>query len=294
MRKARKISYYVFTVIAVLIIAIGGFYFYQNFQNTSEIEVENRSVTSIEYLPEEAIEEGKIYADVSGKELTDLFYNSGIKLGFIHSQRFTDFNQGFPIRAYSESEEVSEYPNWQPVPLSDLIEPVSEPQDRGQLLWEKFKIDAPIIYPPFSDVFETKNDGTIDLGQAKDTSEINSPIQQRLREGVVHLPYSPLPGEMGNSYLLGHSSNFTNVESDYNFVFSELINNAQIGEEFIIIDHRGRELKFRVFETLEVAENDFKTAFGDFRDKRIVTLQGSILENGIPTKRYLVRGELIQ
>jgi LPXTG-site transpeptidase (sortase) family protein len=43
-----------------------------------------------------------------------------------------------------------------------------------------------------------------------------------LRKGVVHFPGTALPGDIGTSYISGHSSNYSFVKSDYNYVFAKL------------------------------------------------------------------------
>ena len=118
------------------------------------------------------------------------------------------------------------------------------------------------------------------------------PIQKLLKDGVVHLADSVMPGEVGNSYLVGHSSNYRQVISNYNFVFATLTQ-AKEGDEFIIFDPDGRELKFKVFESIVIDYTDVATAVKDYGEKRVVTLQASVLVNGKPLKRRLVRGELI-
>ena len=118
------------------------------------------------------------------------------------------------------------------------------------------------------------------------------PIQKLLKDGVVHLADSVMPGEVGNSYLVGHSSNYRQVISNYNFVFATLTQ-AKEGDEFIIFDPDGRELKFKVFGSIVIDFTDVATAVKDYGEKRVVTLQASVLVNGKPLKRRLVRGELI-
>jgi hypothetical protein len=79
--------------------------------------------------------------------------------------------------------------------------------------------------------------------------------------------------------------------------FKPLERRSQVGEEFVIYDRFGRELKFQVFEAFEIGEQGSDLALQNYPDKRVVTLQTSILEfipgQGFkPTKRWLTRGEL--
>ena len=109
---------------------------------------------------------------------------------------------------------------------------------------------------------------------------------------MVHLGDSVQPGEIGNSYIVGHSSNFRQVISNYNYVFATL-NRAKKGDEFIILDRNGKKLEFKVFESIMVDYTDVVMAYKDFGGKKVVTLQAGVLENGKPIKRLLVRGELV-
>ena len=119
-----------------------------------------------------------------------------------------------------------------------------------------------------------------------------TPIQKLLKDGVVHLGDSVQPGEIGNSYIVGHSSNFRQVISNYNYVFATL-NRAKERDEFIILDRNGKKLEFKVFESIMVDYTDVVMAYKDFGGKKVVTLQAGVLENGKPIKRLLVRGELV-
>ena len=117
-------------------------------------------------------------------------------------------------------------------------------------------------------------------------------------DGIVHIAFTADPGDIGNSYIVGHSSNFSSVKSDYNTIFKPIESVSKPGEEFILWDDCGRELKFKVFETLRIEEGDVNEAYKIYPDKRVVTLQTSILTfvpgKGLtPTHRWLTRGELV-
>jgi hypothetical protein len=192
--------------------------------------------------------------------------------------------------------------------LDTLLKVPENPENKNLLLYPQYGITVPIKYTGLKDLFETDEQGEL----LKDTEgkyvpiienvardgPLGVPIQKLLIGGIVHVGFTPLPGEVGNSYIVGHSSNFSSVPSDYNYIFQPLERKSQIGEEFTIFDKDGRKLIFRVFETVEVLEADTETAFKAFGDKRVVTLQCSILEwvsgQGLqPTKRWLTRGELV-
>ncbi len=243
--------------------------------------------------------------DKNGKIITEELRSAGIDLGFISSLPFQDI--GSPvITTDKQEEEIKEkiqtgkvIPEPENIPLNNLIPaPENSPSNRRSILnYDKYKIKAPIIYTAFEDLFEKREDGTFNFSKPIDTSDINSPVQKKLEQGIVHLAYTPQPGEVGNSYIIGHSSNYSFIQSPYNRVFAPIQEKSQAGEEFIIYDRYGRELKFKVFETLKIAAEDVSEAYKNYEDKRVVTLQTSILgyKDGKlqATHRWLTRGELV-
>jgi Sortase domain len=191
--------------------------------------------------------------------------------------------------------------------LNNLVPVPKDAQLTNFLRYPKYGINVPIQYAGLSDLFETDKNGNLIksggqyipiLENVEKNGPLGVPIQKLLIDGIVHIGFTPLPGETGNSYIVGHSSNFDSVKSDYNYIFKPLERRSQVGEEFTIYDKQGRELNFVVFETKEILEEDTTEAYKEFGSKRVVTLQCSILEyvpgKGLqPTKRWLTRGELV-
>jgi Sortase domain len=185
-------------------------------------------------------------------------------------------------------------------PRQSLEEIVKKPEQgikTSYLSYPKYRVQAPIQYGDFKDLFQTREEGGFNFnGELIDQNPIEAPIQKKLQDGVVHLGYTVQPGEIGNSYIVGHSSNFSNVKSDYNTIFKPLESKTEKGEDFFIYDRYGRELKFCVFENLKIEEADIATAYKEFPQERVVTLQTSILgwKNGQlqATHRWLTRGKM--
>jgi hypothetical protein len=188
--------------------------------------------------------------------------------------------------------------------LAELIPKPEVGQQFNLLTYPKYNITVPVIPSNLDDIFEKNPDGSINTAKpieenvARD-GPLGIPIQRLLVDGIVHMAFSPLPGELSDqmsSYIVGHSSNYPSVKSDYNTIFKPLESISQPGEEFTIFDKDGRELKFKVFETLKIAEEDSNEAYKAFPGRRVVTLQTSILgyKNGqiAATHRWLTRGEL--
>ena len=54
------------------------------------------------------------------------------------------------------------------------------------------------------------------------TSVREQDMQRYLKEGAVHYPRTASPGQLGNSFVSAHSSNYAWVDGNYNEVFSKL------------------------------------------------------------------------
>jgi LPXTG-site transpeptidase (sortase) family protein len=71
----------------------------------------------------------------------------------------------------------------------------------GKLSIPDLKISAPILWPTSSSDFDTD-----------------------LESGVIHYPGTALPGQIGTTYIAGHSSNYVWAKGDYNHIFTYLDN----------------------------------------------------------------------
>ena len=187
------------------------------------------------------------------------------------------------------------------LPTGEAVPTTDQTGQANSLDYPNLKIKAPILFASLNDLFEKNPDGTVDTNRQiqevpNDKTHLSTPVQRLLTKGIVHLGFTSLPGEYGNSYIVGHSSNYANVISNYNYIFKDL-KNAKSGDLFTIYNKDGKGMNFRVFENIVVNDSDIDRAYSDFNDKRVVTLQASVLVrvngNLLPLKRQLVRGELI-
>jgi hypothetical protein len=209
----------------------------------------------------------------------------------------------------------------EPLELNDIIRAPANPERSNFVDYPRFNIKAPIQYTTPEDVYQKQADGTVDYQSPilDDANEIrrgnytSTPILKLLLDGVVEMggiPGVPLPGEKGNSYIVGHSSNYSSVASPYNEIFRPLVGRSQEGDIFYVYDQQGRKMKFRVFENVEIRFDDdperayrrtdkYNAEYGnDLQQRRVVTLQTcrTVWESGqgwVPTYRWLVRGELV-
>jgi LPXTG-site transpeptidase (sortase) family protein len=76
-------------------------------------------------------------------------------------------------------------------------------------------------------LLDVNHDGT---GAYEDMHNI---FMEELKKGIVRYPGTALPGEVGNTFIFGHSSNYPWIKSDYNDVFA-LLDTLQNGDEIIV------------------------------------------------------------
>ncbi len=299
----------IFIILFFTILAGVGLSFGRNRGNqTLNLETE----TSVNQISQSSEKIETVEVDWAGIQIQkNLKTTLNLNMGFIYTDTIVDLGIPIPLEVESQYKvipkstlELYDYPD--SPRLADLIKVPENPEKTNWLSFPDYSVEAPIIYASFQDMFETDENNLVDFSKPiiEDREEVNRgnyesvPVQRLLRNGIVHLPYSPYPGELGNSYIIGHSSNFSQVQSDYNFVFKSLVKQTKDGDIFYIYDKDGRKLKFKVFESLEIFEDEIEVSYKNYPDKRVVTLQGSILvtqpDGSVqPTKRWLTKGELI-
>lgn len=105
------------------------------------------------------------------------------------------------------------------------------------------------------------------------TSEHEANIQKDLERGVVHLGNTAKPGEIGNVYIVGHSSNFKNAKGYYNEVFKNLPK-IKPGDEILIL--QGEKIyTYIVTDTKIVAPTELWVMSQVTNGEKILSLQTS-------------------
>lgn len=132
----------------------------------------------------------------------------------------------------------------------------------------KIKVDAPII----------------EASSVREKDILNS-----LQNGVVHYPNTALPGEIGNVFLVGHSSNYRWAKGSYNYVFA-LLNKLQ-KDDLIIVFYNGVKYTYKVFEIKIVSPSD--TSVLAQGNDSIISLM-TCDPPGTTLKRRIVRGFQIE
>ncbi|MDP2684687.1 MAG: sortase [bacterium] len=131
-------------------------------------------------------------------------------------------------------------------------------------------IDAPVVY--------------ITQEQNNETDH-----QTALANGVVHYPGTAKPGEYGNAYIFGHSSDYFWKEGNYKQIFKPLID-IPLDTVIKITDEEGKLYYYKVIETKIVGPDETSVLEQDY-ERKLLTLQTS-WPLGTALKRYLVIAEL--
>jgi len=124
----------------------------------------------------------------------------------------------------------------------------------------------------------------------KDLYASENVIQEALRAGVVHYPYTATPDEMGNVFITGHSSYYPWDKGRYKDIFA-LLNKLESGDEYSIYYH-GKKYDYRVTEVFEVQPDDVSVLEQPV-DRRISTLM-TCTPLGTTLRRLIVRAELTE
>ena len=129
-------------------------------------------------------------------------------------------------------------------------------------------IEAPIVY----------------IDQVGETA-----FQAGLKNGVVHYPGTAEPGQNGNCYIFGHSSDYIWSNGKYKTVFT-LLPRIKIGDKIAVSDKQGHVFTYVAKQTKVVAPTDLQYLNQDY-GKKILTLQTSY-PIGTALKRFIVIAEL--
>lgn len=116
---------------------------------------------------------------------------------------------------------------------SAALEPGEVISQSPTLVVPKISVNAPIVF--------------VDSINEKD-------IQEGLRSGIVHYQNTAKPGEQGNSFITGHSSNYWWEKGGYNYVFANL-NKLVVGDQAKIY-YNGNKYVYQVSEIRIVEPTD--------------------------------------
>jgi LPXTG-site transpeptidase (sortase) family protein len=155
----------------------------------------------------------------SGSNLKSLMFGLGMGGLVLLITTFSFFNERFIAPLITPSRVLSSTP----LILDDSVA-VSE---ESRLIIPKINVEVPLVFDAPSIQEET--------------------IQEALEQGIVHYPTTPMPGEIGNTVLFGHSSNNILNRGQFKFAFV-LLNRLENGDTFFI-EHEGVRYTYRIFES---------------------------------------------
>ncbi len=188
--------------------------------------------------------------------------NSGTAPGVINPQPSVSGTPRPPVNTGADLNFASSNPNdWVVVNI----------QVAGRLEIPSLKINAPIIWSKQPASFE--ND---------------------LRAGVIHYPGTAMPGQIGTTYISGHSSNYLWAKGEYNTIFShlgDLADNTSV--KITVVQKNGKDAFFHYVVTgrKEYSPTDQKQF--ENSGKSVVALS-TCWPVGSTAKRLVVFAELTQ
>lgn len=117
-------------------------------------------------------------------------------------------------------------------------------------------------------------------------------FQAALSDGVVHYPGTAKPGEYGNVYIFGHSSDYAWTKGSYKNIFASLPN---IREQAVILvtDGTGTAYKYQVTQKFVASPRDTYLLEQGNSEEKILTLQTSY-PLGTAFKRFIVLAKIIE
>lgn len=117
-------------------------------------------------------------------------------------------------------------------------------------------------------------------------------FQIALRDGVVHYPGTALPGQPGNAYYFGHSSDYAWAKGDYKTVFATLTK-IEIGARIVASGADGTPYAYVVTGTRVVSPKDLSVLDQGDGTARRLSLQTSY-PLGTALKRFVVEAKLVE
>lgn len=116
-------------------------------------------------------------------------------------------------------------------------------------------------------------------------------LQIGLTKGVVHYPGTAQPGEYGNAFYFGHSSDFPTKPGNYKTIFA-LLPEIKLGDIIDITNQSGRLFRYQVIDKQIVSSSQTEFLSQSDQSDKILTLQTSY-PVGTALKRYIVQAKEI-
>jgi len=146
----------------------------------------------------------------------------------------------------------------------------------------------PEVAPPVQDIPDNRLKITkLDLNAPIIWNVPEDRVIEELKNGVVHYDGTALPGSGGNIFLVGHSSNYFWIQSDYNQVFA-LLNKLEKGDR-LEVRFKNRSYFYNVIETKTVSPKQVE--YLKSANRELLTLM-TCWPVGTSLERLIVQAEL--
>lgn len=149
-----------------------------------------------------------------------------------------------------------------------------------------FRIEFPGIFDGNIPVVETPKE----LLNKKAWIDFEKQIQDDLRKGVVHYPYTAYPGQFGNVFITGHSSYYPWDSGKYKSVFA-LLPHVELGK-IIKVYYGGKEYTYRVTKKYEVKPTEVNV-LKQPQNRSMLTLM-TCTPVGTTLRRLIVEADLVE
>ena len=167
------------------------------------------------------------------------------------------------------------------------------PQSEKVILEKPKKVEDKIVLPTSLPQFENIENNMIIIPKISvkapvvwDSSE--NDLLEKLKEGVVHYQGTSHPGEGGNIFLVGHSSNYFWISSDYNTIFA-LLDKLENGDR-IEVSYKNKKYFYDVKDKRTVEPNQVEVL--QDTPKETLTLM-TCWPVGTTLNRLIVQADLI-
>lgn len=124
----------------------------------------------------------------------------------------------------------------------------------------------------------------------QNSKEWHKIFMRELANGVIKYPGSADPGQIGNSFIFGHSSNFPWAKGQYNEVFA-LLDKLESGDE-IVTFHGQKKYTYKVFDK-KVVKPGYVSALETNNERKLMTLM-TCWPVGTTLNRLLVLAEMTE
>ena len=124
-----------------------------------------------------------------------------------------------------------------------------------------------------------------------DYEVMHETFMEELKKWVVRYPGTARPGEVGNVFIFGHSSNYPWIQSEYNDVFA-LLDQLQDGDEITIYYYQ-KKYTYRVTDRATVKPGDVQTLQKRDPNKKELSLM-TCWPVGTTLERLLIFAELVE